>query len=89
MTCPYHGYSTPCPTCQTEGQAFDRERARAGTWAYCIFEWRGDGKYRAQDAASPKRYKVKSAAQKRADWLNAGGASIAEGGYVVRFVPVS
>lgn len=90
MTTCSHGYQILCPECPKEQAKADRERVKAGTWAYCVFVWRGyQGDYRATDAIGGKRYKSRAAAEKFAERENARASGrCPAGGYVVRFVPV-
>lgn len=83
MTCPYHGHDPIlCPDCKRESKARERESIRSGQSVYAVLLWRGDGRYDLTQAL--KTYRIKSAAERYADRLNADLKDSA--GYVVRTV---
>lgn len=75
MTC-HHGLEFLCSQCRKEDADLKKSAVSEGRAVYAIFEWRGDGKYRLEERAVEKTYKVRSAAEKQAEKL----------GMVVRFV---
>lgn len=80
-TCPHGLDSTFCKQCREDFKRYDREGVREGKLIYAVVPWRGDGKYSIDQAV--KQFKVKPAAEKYAEKLNAQGQGGAHG-YVVR-----
>jgi hypothetical protein len=81
-SCP-HGYQwdSLCKECKEYSKRYDREGIREGKLIYAVVPWRGDGKYSIDQAV--KQFKVKPAAEKYAEKLNAAGEG-GPHGYVVR-----
>lgn len=64
--CP-HGFDWPsiCRECRKDSIEQDRRLVKEQGWVYAVIPWRGDGKYKIEDAV--RAYKSKSAAEKYAN----------------------